>query len=245
MLRKKREINLNRTDVRETADAFKWVCKKHMMQLKYQYVDMDMQTIRQEDRRVWIRLSPGADQMQTVLDVHDGQPDWSWAPSAQIKFEVPPLSAQQEVTLYIRPLKPSDPKPAPWERLLEEIFDSFEAYMRDKEYLLHKAQSPMPIKGEAEDRETAVSSLVRRWKDGEIADLDLLRHLKELRVDVLELPGVHTGTAQTAAKQADYLRLARRYRHAKEYDDSKQSDIDAERTVSRALAFYKAIEKLA
>lgn len=156
MLRKKREINLNRTDVRETAHAFKWVCKKHLVGLEYQGVDIDIRLIREDDHLVTIELRPDADQMQTVWHVHDGQPDRYWAPSAQIKFEVPPLSAQQEVTLYIRPLKPSDPKPAPWERLVQEIFDSFEAYVRDKEYLVHGPQSPMPIEDVAGVGETAL-----------------------------------------------------------------------------------------
>ena len=136
----KREITLNCTDIDKTVDAFKWVCEKHMMQLKYQYVGMDMRTTRQEGHRVWIRLSPDRDLQQVVWDADAYQ---YLVPSAEIRFEVPPLSKVQEVTLYVT-LKPSDPKPTSWD-LVEEIFDSFETYMHNEGYLVD--QQPQRLIG--------------------------------------------------------------------------------------------------
>jgi hypothetical protein len=129
----KRKIILDCTDIDETVEAFKWVFEKHMMQLEYyHWLGMDMQTIRQEDRRVWIRLSPDRDHQREVWE--DGYQ--YFVPSAQIRFELPPLSKQQEVTLYVT-LKPSEPETATWE-LVEEIFDSFETYMYNEGYLVDK-----------------------------------------------------------------------------------------------------------
>ena len=134
----KRKIALDCTDIDETVDAFKWVCKKHVMQLKYQWLGMDMQTIRQEDRPVWIRLSPDRDHQREVWE--DGYQ--YFVPSAQIRFEVPPLSKWQEVTLDVT-LKPSQPETATWD-LAEEIFDSFIAHLRNQGYKVQEPEGPMP-----------------------------------------------------------------------------------------------------
>jgi len=128
----KRKITLDCTDIDETVDAFKWVFEKHLMQSEeYQSLGMEMKTIKQEARRVWIRLSPDP-YLQHVEYDENAYP--YRVPSAQIRFEVPPLSKWQEVTLCVT-LKPSEPKTATWD-LVEEIFDSFETYMHDKGYVV-------------------------------------------------------------------------------------------------------------
>jgi len=114
-----------------------------------------------------------------------------------------------------------------------------------------EAEGPEPQPDISEPARTeaggeAVGEMVRQWKAGEVSDLDLLRALNELEVNVLELPGVHKGTSSKPAKQADLLNLARRYIEAKQYNSgAMRSDIGSERTVGRGVALYKAIEKLA
>jgi hypothetical protein len=143
MLRMKRKITVKDcTDIGETADAFKWVFEKHMMQLDYQLVDylkMDVKTIEQEHRRVRIRLRPDPCLQHVEYD-ENAYP--CRVPSAQIRFELPPLSRDQEVTLLVA-LKRSEPETATWE-LAEGIFDEFIDYLHAKGYKVQEWQGPMP-----------------------------------------------------------------------------------------------------
>jgi hypothetical protein len=144
----KKTITLNCTDIDKTVDAFEWVCKEHMKQLKYQGVDIDPQLRQREDYRVWIELVPDPDPRCPVWDLEGYQ---YLAPSAKIKFEAPPMGGKQIVTLCTRPLEGSDPTTS-WLRDAEEIFESFRAYMQEAGYLDQQPQGPVPTE-EAEGRE--------------------------------------------------------------------------------------------
>jgi hypothetical protein len=136
----KRKITLDCTDIDETVGAFKWVYEKHMRQLEYrQALGMDMQTTKQVGHCVLIRLRPDRVHQKEEFDA-DGYR--YWVPSAWIKFEVPPLSKWQEVTLDVT-LESSKPKTASW-KLVEEIFDSFTDYLRAKGYKVQEMQELMP-----------------------------------------------------------------------------------------------------
>lgn len=136
-------------------------------------------------------------------------------------------------------------------RLMEQQLRELEEGLDDAiPEVLADAMQPDSEPARSEASGEAVGELVRQWKAGEVTDLDLLRGLSELGIDVLELPGVHQGTSSKPAKQAELLGLARRYLAAKHYDDITQRDfadeeITSERKLSRAVALFQAIKKLA
>ncbi|MCB0189188.1 MAG: hypothetical protein KDE31_33190, partial [Caldilineaceae bacterium] len=89
-----------------------------------------------------------------------------------------------------------------------------------------------------------VTEIVRAWKGNEIGDTELLTRLSKLGINVAELPGVHTGTAKTMNNQVMLLETARKYLRGKYFDGATKKDFGYDRTVSRAVALYQAIEKL-
>jgi hypothetical protein len=168
MWMKKREIAIEDcTDVPETADALEWVCKEHMKQSEYhQRLAMDVQTIEQSDRNVWIHLRPDRDLQQMVYDADGNQ---YFVPSARIEFRVPPLSKDQEVALYVMS-KSSESRSATWE-LVEEIFDGFVEYLRAKGCKVEEGQGPTLSEDIADD--IVPDELIAGGKYGTCRDLTI------------------------------------------------------------------------
>lgn len=90
-----------------------------------------------------------------------------------------------------------------------------------------------------------VKRTVRAWRQGDISDTVLLQELRRLGINVSELEGVHKGTPKTIPKQEELLKLAKKYLDGRDWQGDRRQDHGPERTVSRAVALCKAIERLA
>lgn len=117
-------------DVGMAADVFRRFWAKFGMDLRYGGY-FEMRQVRVSDYRLYIELY--TEDSRWVYDVIDGQVCGYLAPSAQIRFDATSHDSRT-ATLYVS-TDPSDPKPKQWEHLVQEIFESFRAYLRKEGYL--------------------------------------------------------------------------------------------------------------
>lgn len=124
-------------DVGMVADIFRSFWVKHGIDMKSGGY-LEWRQVRVSDYRLYIELyTEDSRSVWDAIGVH-------LAPSAQIRLEPAPHDSQK-ATLYVS-TDPSDPKPKQWEHQVQEIFESFRAYLRKEGYLdvVGKEKPPPP-----------------------------------------------------------------------------------------------------